>query len=374
MPRLLFVVNVDWFFLSHRLPVAQAARDAGFDVHVATTLTGPAEAIERYGFTVHALHIDRQSANPIEAFQLLLSLHALMRRLAPTVVHLVTIKPVLIGGLAARLARVPRVVAAISGLGFVFTAHGVVAALRRGLVLMLYRVALARDGVRVVFQNSHDQALLQSLAGIRDAQVVRIRGSGVDLSQWRMLPLQDGPPLVLMASRLLVDKGVCEFVGAARSLQGYRSARFVLVGDVDAGNPSSLSREQVQAWVDEGVIEWWGPRADMPAVLAMAHVVVLPSYREGLPKGLIEAAACGRVVVTTDVPGCRDAITPGITGLLVKVRDTQALAQGIQTLLDNPEKAKAMGAAGRRLAEEAFDVAEVIAHHLTLYRGEEMSV
>jgi glycosyltransferase involved in cell wall biosynthesis len=173
-----------------------------------------------------------------------------------------------------------------------------------------------------------------------------------------------------MASRLLVDKGVCEFADAARRLRGHRGARFVLVGDLDPGNPTSLSREQVQAWVDDGRIEWWGHRSDMAAVLAMAHIVVLPSYREGLPKGLIEAAACGRAVVTTDVPGCRDAIDPGRTGLLVPVRDAQALAEGIQTLLDNPQRVRALGEAARRWAEQVFDVREVIARHLSLYRGE----
>lgn len=368
--RLLIVVNVDWFFLSHRLPIALAARDAGYEVHVATALTRPATDIEVHGFTVHPLDIDRRSAGPLKALTLLLSLERLMRTVAPDVVHLVTIKPVLLGGLAARWARVPQVIAAISGLGFVFTARGAVAALRRYTVSALYRLALVRPSVRVVFQNADDQALLQRYVGVRDVQVARIRGSGVDLVAWPALPLPEGPPTVLMASRLLVDKGVVEFVQAARRLHGYRGARFVLVGDVDPGNPTSLEREQVRAWADEGLIEWWGHRNDMPAVLAAAHLVVLPSYREGLPKGLIEAAACGRAVVTTDVPGCRDAIDPGHTGLLVEVRNAASLADGIQTLLDDPERLRLMGEAGRRRAEQVFDVREVIARHLSLYRGE----
>lgn len=369
-PKLLLVVNVDWFFLSHRLPVALAARDAGYEVHVATSLTRPATELEAHGFVVHSLDIDRRSAGPMQALRLTAALHRLMRSLAPDVVHLVTIKPVLLGGLAARLVRVPRVIAAISGLGFVFTAQGAVALLRRLIVSAMYRLALSGQRVRVIFQNADDQAMLQRHAGIRDDQVVRIRGSGVDLYAWQAAALPDGPPVVLMASRLLVDKGVCEFAEAARRLRGHRGARFVLVGDLDPGNPTSLSREQVQAWVDEGRIEWWGHRSDMAAVLAMAHIVVLPSYREGLPKGLIEAAACGRAVVTTDVPGCRDAIDPGRTGLLVPVRDAQALAEGIQTLLDDPQRVRAMGEAARRWAEQVFDVREVIARHLSLYRGE----
>lgn len=369
-PRLLFVVNVDWFFLSHRLPIAQAAREAGYDVHVATALTLAPADIEQHGFTLHALDIDRQSASAWQALRLLLALRRLMRSLAPDVVHLVTIKPVLLGGLAARMAAVPRVIAAISGLGFVFTARGALAAARRAAVAAMYRLALARPGVHVIFQNGDDQALLQQHAGIGAEQAVRIRGSGVDLAAWSVRPLPPGAPVVLMPSRLLLDKGVVEFVDAARRLHGYRDARFVLVGDVDAGNPTSLSREQIQVWVSEGVIEWWGHRSDMAEVLAQAHLIVLPSYREGLPKALIEAAACGRAVVTTDVPGCRDAIDPGRTGLLVEVRNAEALAQAIRSLLDDPLRLSTMGEAGRHWAEKVFDVREVVSRHLALYRGD----
>lgn len=367
--RLLIVVNVDWFFMSHRLPIAQAARDAGYDVHVATSLTLAPTEIEQHGFTLHALDIDRRSTSAWQALKLLMALRRLMITLAPDVVHLVTIKPVLLGGLAARMARVPRVIAAISGLGFVFTARGLRATARRAVVSSLYRLALARLGVHVVFQNADDQALLQRYAGIRTEQVVRIRGSGIDLGTWSARPLPEGAPLVLMPSRLLLDKGVVEFVEAARRLRGYRHTRFVLVGDIDTGNPTSLTHQQIQDWVVEGVVEWWGHRRDMAEVFAQAHLVVLPSYREGLPKALIEAAASGRAVVTTDVPGCRDAIDPGRTGLLVEVRNPEALAQAIRTLLDDPSCLRAMGEAGRRWAEQVFDLREVVSRHLAIYGG-----
>ena len=367
-PILLLVVNVDWFFLSHRLPVALAARDAGFDVHVAAALTGPAEAIERYGFKFHSLDLDRRNMGVLSAFRLINTLFHLMRRLSPSVVHLVTIKPVLMGGLAARLAGVSSVVAAISGLGFVFTAQGVKASVRRYLVSFLYRLALARAGVRVIVQNGDDQSLMRRYAGIQDNQVVRIPGSGVDVRNWKMQPLPSGLPIVLMAARLLVDKGVQEFVYAARILHGYAGSRFVLVGDVDPGNPTSLTSEQITQWVEEGMIEWWGYRNDMSQVLSAAYVVVLPSYREGLPKVLVEAAASGRAVITTDVPGCRDAIAAGRTGLLVPSRNGQALVAAIRALLDDPHQCAEMGTAGRFLAEEEFDVNMVIEQHLTLYK------
>jgi glycosyltransferase involved in cell wall biosynthesis len=368
-PRILIIVNVDWFFMSHRLPIAQAARDAGYDVHVATALTLAPTDIEQHGFTLHPLDIDRRSTSAWQGLKLFMTLRRLMIALKPDVVHLVTIKPVLLGGLAARMARVPRVIAAVSGLGFVFTARGLRAAAWRVMVSNLYRLALARTGVRVVFQNDDDQSLLQRHAGIRTEQVERIRGSGINLGTWSARPMPEDAPLVLMPSRLLLDKGVVEFVEAARRLRGYRHARFVLVGDIDTGNPTSLTHQQIQDWVAEGLVEWWGHRRDMAEVFAQAHLVVLPSYREGLPKALIEAAASGRAVVTTDVPGCRDAIDPGRTGLLVEVRNTEALAQAIRTLLDDPACLRAMGEAGRRWAEQVFDLREVVSRHLTIYGG-----
>jgi glycosyltransferase involved in cell wall biosynthesis len=205
------------------------------------------------------------------------------------------------------------------------------------------------------------------VAGLQGSQSELIRGSGVDLREFHPTPLSTQAPIVLLAARLLGDKGVHEFVAAARQLHGHAGALFVLAGDVDPGNPSSLTREEVEALVKEGVVEWWGHRQDMPQVLSAATLVVLPSYREGLPKVLIEAAACGRPVVTTDVPGCRDAVVPGQTGLLVPAKDTVALRDAIRTLLDDPQARSRMGLAGRHLAETAFNVDHVVARHLEIY-------
>jgi glycosyltransferase involved in cell wall biosynthesis len=365
--RLLFVVNVDWFFLSHRLPIAQAALREGYEVHVAAALTPPVSKLHELGFVVHPLSLDRGSAGVLSTLVLLLRLRSLFREVRPDLVHLVTIKPVLLGALAARWARVPAMVAAVSGLGTVFTAFGAGATLRRGLVSLLYRIAMGHPNAVVIFQNQDDRRLVMRLAGLHSRRTEVIRGSGVDLSCYRAQPYPRGQPVILMASRLLAKKGVREFVEAARRLRGDRTARFVLVGDVDVDNPTSLKRAEVQAWVDEGIVEWWGHRNDMAKVLALAHVVVLPSYREGLPKVLIEAAACGRAVVTTDVPGCRDAIIPNETGLLVPTRDPAALAAAIRRLIGDRALTEAMGAAGRRLAESAFDVQQVVARHLAIY-------
>jgi len=366
--RLLFIVNVDTFFLSHRLPIAEAALRAGYEVHVAAALTpGCREAFDARGIQVHALPVERSSANPFSALRLLGALVSLFGHVRPDLVHLVTIKPVLLGGIAARLARVPAVVAAVSGLGYVFTSKGGWALLRRKLVETAYRLALGHPNASVIFQNQDDLSVIERAARLRPGQAELIRGSGVDLREFRPTPLPTQAPIVLLAARLLGDKGVNEFVEAARQLHGHADARFVLAGDVDPGNPSSLAREQVDALVREGVVEWWGHRQDMPQVLSAATLVVLPSYREGLPKVLIEAAACGRPVVTTDVPGCRDAVIAGQTGLLVPAKDADALRDAIRVLLDDPRQCSRMGLAGRQLAQAAFDVDHVVARHLEIY-------
>jgi glycosyltransferase involved in cell wall biosynthesis len=368
---LMFVVNVDWFFLSHRLPIALEAMRQGYQVHIATGLTDKQGELERHGLVVHPLALDRSSAGLGNAWRTMVQLWQIFRAVRPDVVHLVTIKPVLLGGLVARLAGVPAVVAAVSGLGFVFVAKGVKASARRWLVGGLYRLALGHYNLKVIFQNPDDQTSLVRLAHLPDRKVAMIRGAGVDLTQHCVMPIPPGMPVVVLAARLLADKGVLEFVQAARLLRHRGcNARFVLVGTVDTANPTSLSDAEVSAWVQYGVVEWWGHRADMPHVLAAARVVVLPSYYgEGLPKVLIEAAACGRVVVTTDHPGCRDAIDPGVTGILVPVRNSMALADAMETLINDPVRCKVMGDAGRALAEKAFDVRQVVAEHLQIYQG-----
>jgi glycosyltransferase involved in cell wall biosynthesis len=367
--RLLFVVNVDWFFLSHRLPIALEAQRQGYQVHIATGLTDKLDELQRYGLVVHPLALDRSSTGLSNALRTMVELWKVFRAVRPDVVHLVTIKPVLLGGLVARLAGVPAMVAAVSGLGFVFMARGAKAVVRRWLVGGLYRVALGHRNLKVVFQNPDDRASLAKLAHLPSSKVEMIRGSGVDLTQYGHTPLPPGVPVVVLAARLLADKGVREFVQAARLLQQQGvSARFCLVGSVDPANPASLTDAEPMHWANEGVVELWGQRADMPAVFSSAHLVVLPSYREGLPKVLLEAAACGRAVVTTDVPGCRDAIDPGVTGVLVPVRNATALADALKGLINNPERCQAMGNAGRSLAESAFDVRQVVASHLRIYR------
>ncbi|AZY48084.1 glycosyltransferase family 1 protein [Bordetella avium] len=367
--RLLFVVNNPAFFLSHRVALAIAAQAQGYEVHVAT-MDGPSvPQIQALGMTHHVIPMSRSGKKPMEELKTMLALYRLFRKLRPDLAHLVTIKPVLYGGIAARLARVPAMVAAISGLGYVFMAKGARARLVRAVVGRFYRLALGHPNSRVIFQNANDRDLLSRLGAVRSERVEMIRGSGVDLSRYRAEPEPPAPPVVvLMVARLLRDKGVYEFVEAARLLrQQGLNVRMRLAGGVDLGNPASIRADEVQAWARAGLVEALGERQDIAELYAASHIAVLPSYREGLPKSLIEAAACARAVVTTDVPGCRDAIDPDQTGLLVPPHDAPALAAAIARLVADPAQRQRMGQAGRRLAEREFSIDDVCRRHLAIY-------
>ena len=364
--RLLFMVNNPAFFLSHRLPLAVAAQRAGYQVHVAT-MDGPAVVdVVAHGFVHHVLPLSRSGMNPLSEGLSLLAIWRLLRRLRPDLVHAVTIKPVLYGGIACRLARVPAFVAAVSGLGYLFMQTTGVRGLLRRLALLMYRWALGHRNSRVIFQNEADRAVLVEAGAVRARQTVMIRGSGVDLQRFSPQPWPEGPITIAMASRLLRDKGVEEFAAAARLLhaQGWR---WCLAGSPDPGNPASVDPALLQGWQASGLIDYVGECTDVAALYAQSHVVVLPSYREGLPKSLIEAAACGRPVVTSDVPGCRDAIEPGLSGLLVPARDARALADAVSRLAQDESMRERMGAAGRALAERDFGLEGIVRAHLQLY-------
>lgn len=365
---LLFVVNVDWFFLSHRLPIALEAMRQGYKVHIAVGLTNKLSDLQKHGLVVHPLNLERGNAGFLSTCRSAIQLFKLFRTIRPDIVHLVTIKPVLLGGIAARCARVPAVVAAVSGLGYVFTARGLKATVRRNMVGVLYRLALGHRNQKVIFQNIDDLQSVSKIAHLSKNDIVLIRGSGVVLDDFPPQALPNGVPIVLLAARLLVDKGVVEFVDAARELKKRNLvARFVLVGTIDLANPASCTQSDIDHWQKEGIVEVWGHRADMSQVIASAHVIVLPSYREGLPKILIEAAASARAVITTDVPGCRDAILNGVTGVLVPVRNSALLLEAIWTMLNDQVRCETMGKAGRKFAEDVFDVRQVVNKHLEVY-------
>ena len=369
--RVLFIVNVDWFFLSHRLPIAQAAAEKGYEVHIATSLTQPINELENLGFQIHPIKLNRGKYDIFSILVYFFRIITLIPKIKPDLIHLVTIKPVLIGGIASRILRVPSVLYAISGMGYVFIGKSFFHKILRKLISVLYKFALNHKNSIVVFQNTTDKRDISHIANLDKGSCEMIKGSGVDINLYEVTDLPNGKPIIMFASRLIKDKGIYEFVNAAKDLviSENNALRFVIVGDIDPENKSSLSKQELQSWVDEGVIEHWGFQTDMFDVLSKASLVVLPSYREGLPKVLIEAAACGRAVLTTDVPGCRDAIIPNITGRLVPVRDASALKAEIKQLINDRGLLTKMGIEGRKLAVEKFDLSFVIEKHLNIYQS-----
>jgi glycosyltransferase involved in cell wall biosynthesis len=371
-PKLLFLVTEDWAFWSHRLPLARAARDAGFDVVVATRVKDHAARIIGEGLKLVPIQLSRRSMNPVRELAFLWQLFGIYRDEQPDIVHHVTVKPVLYGSLIARLLGVPGTVNALTGMGYVFASPRARARLLRPFVVRAYRLAINGKGSRLIVQNPDDAALLRTLGIVDSAtHLALIRGSGVEMERYLAVPEPTGIPLVILPSRMLWDKGVGEFVQAAKLLRARGvTARFALVGESDPDNPAAITPGQLCAWKQEGDVEWWGFRTDMPAVLASAHVVCLPSYYgEGVPKALIEAACCARPLIAADVPGSREIVRHNDNGLLVPPRDVAALADALERLIADPALRARMGTRGRERVGLEFSVERVVDETLRVYRG-----
>jgi glycosyltransferase involved in cell wall biosynthesis len=293
----------------------------------------------------------------------------LYRQEKPDLVNQFTVKCVLFGSLACCLLGIHNVVNSVTGLGYVFSGEERAHWWLRGFIKLSYRLLIKNTWV--IFQNPEDKSAFLESRLVDPRKVTLIRGSGVDIQRFFPLPEPAGKPLVVLAARLLWDKGVGEFVEAARLLQTEGvGARFALVGDSDDDNPASVSASQLRAWENEGVIEWWGWKENMQDVYAQAAIVCLPSsYREGVPKSLIEAAACGRPIVTSDMPGCREVVHHGENGLLVPARDASALAKALLNLLQNPNLRREMGGRGRIIAEKEFSENLVIWETIAFYQS-----
>lgn len=368
--KCLLFANTDWYLYNFRRALARALQDAGWEV-VLVAPPGPyGEKLRDLGFRFVAAPMERRSLNPLREVLLLAWLWRLARAEKPDILHGFTIKCAVYGGLAGRLAGVARV-NAVAGLGYVFIGDSVKARLLRPIVRALLRLALGGAQARLILQNPDDVALFVA-AGLAPRERIRlIQGSGVDCARFQPPTRErpaDAPLRVLLVGRMLWDKGVAEFVAAARLLRAEgRSLRFVLAGAPDPGNPAAIPQETLEDWRDSGVVDWLGHVDDMPGLLAGADIVVLPSYREGLPKSLIEAAACARPLIATDVPGCREVVADGVDGLLVPVREAEPLAAAIARLADDPALARRLGEAARAKALQAFDESIVLSRTIAVY-------
>jgi len=369
MKTIVYLVTEDWYFCSHRLSLALAAKQAGFEIVVITNPGDSIDLITANGLTVHPLTIPRSVGSPLQELTALINLMRLYRSIKPDLVHHISFKPVIFGSFAAWLTGVPRIVNAYTGLGYLFISESLLSRFFVSMVVPVMSAIMNSSRFYSIVQNSDDEQALLELGLVKPGRYSLIRGSGVDISLFDYSPESiTDTPIVLFASRLLRDKGIAEFINAARTINAAGvPARFVVVGDIDKGNPTSISRSDIQAWSAEGHVEWWGYRQDMSDIFKQVHIVCLPSYREGLPKILLEAAACGRPIVTTDVPGCREVVENGVNGYLVAAKESVELADAISKLLLSPDSRNKMGAAGRRRVEEYFSLDRVNSATISLY-------
>lgn len=369
--KLLFVVNDPSFFLSHRLPIALAARDSDYEVFIVTPYSEIAHKIESAGLTHIPWSLSRSGTQPLHEIKSIILLAKILRKIRPDIIHLVTIKPVLYGGALARLLGIPAMVAAISGMGYLFANENSSKGVKKWLLKQTYRFALNHPNCKIIVQNNDDKQSLDSMGALQAEHTVLIKGSGVDLNQFTATALPDSDPLVVLPARMLWDKGVGIFVEAAKILAAKNFyVRMALVGPCDSDSPNGVSLRQLQTWNEQNIVEWWGKQDDMPTVLSTAHLVALPSfYREGMPKSLLEAAAAGRAIVTTDSTGCRDVIEHGVSGLLIPSKNAMALADAIKEMLQNRAKLEQMGQQARLKAESEFSIETTIEKHMEIYNA-----
>lgn len=362
--KIIYLVADDRYFCTHRLPLAVAAKEQNFDVHVICPNGSSADKIIQSGLTFHPLPFNRKSLSPIDGLKTVLRIYKLYQQIKPDCVHHVAIKPVLFGTIAARLAGVSRIINAVAGLGHVFAS-------RSWLMLplrIMMRVLLKSPNVKIIVQNPEDKSEIETLV---QKEIQLIYGAGVDTEQFSpsFVPLPDTPIVITHASRLLWSKGVGELVSAARILkmQGHPIS-VQIVGEPDLQNPDAIPENTLRAWHDEGVINWLGYQHDMADIYRKSHIAVLASYyREGIPKTLIEAASIGLPIVTTDMPGCRIIVEHNVNGLLVEPRDVPSLTDALLKLVLNSEMRKSFGQAGRSFVLKQFDSKLIYAQTIALY-------
>lgn len=356
--KIILFANTDWYLYNYRLQLAATLRETGNEALLVSPAGRYSRQIQEAGFNWQPIKLSRSGINPFREILTILFMSRLYRREKPDLVHHFTSKCVLYGSIAARLAGVSQIVNAVTGMGYVFTKNNVLTFFIKPFVVLLYKIALRNS--RVIFQNQNDMDYFISHHLIKAPQCVLIPGSGVDINKFISSPYPDGDPLVILPARLLWDKGIQEFVDAASLLKKKGiQARFALVGTTDIGNPSSISEKQMEIWSASGIVELWGWQENMVSVYQKASIVCLPSYREGLAKSLIEAAACGRALVASDIPGCREVVKDGVNGYLVQPKQADQLAHVLEKIICDKELRIRMGEESRKIAEREFSVDKI---------------
>lgn len=354
--HLLIYVNEDQFFISHRLHIGIEALKKFRKVSLLLHVNGNFEFLKSKGFNVIPISLSRQNKNFFKEIRLLIKTINILKREKPDILHNVTVKPILWGSIAAKVVGIPYVINAFAGLGTLFIRTEFKWKFISYIVQIIFRFIFRLNHKSIaLFQNSDDQKLMEDLKIVRPKQSVIIKGSGVNTTLFKPANGSSGIPRIICVSRMLKDKGIYDFIEAAKIINSNSiQARFTLVGQPDDSNPSSISSAILDRWNSEGIIEWLGYQKDVHTLYDGVQIAVLPSYREGLPKSLLEAAACGKAIIATDVPGCREICRAGYNGLLVPVQSPLLLAEAIETLIKNRDLRLKMGENSRQLVEKEF--------------------
>ncbi len=368
--KILLVANTDWYLYNFRLSLAKMLREEGFEVVLISPPGAYSHLFQGEGFRWLSVPMSRRGIFPPSEFMTYKHLKSIYQQENPKLVHHHTIKPNIYGTLAARAVAVPAIVVSVTGLGYVFISQGIAGKMLSKIIKPTYRYCLDSSNVEVIFENSGDYEFFIQEQITNAKQSTIIEGVGVNLDLYRPSKEPDGVPIVMLAGRMLWDKGVGEFVESAKILKDRGvEARFVLVGGPDPGNPSMISLHQLEQWSQAGVVEWWGFRENMPEIIQKSHIVVLPSIAEGVPTVLLEASASGRPVIASDIPGCGDIVKDGKTGFLVEVRNVEALADKIEILLGKKRLREMLGKAGRVWMEQRFDEDLINRRTLEIYNS-----
>lgn len=369
--KLFIVVNQDFFFLSHRLPIGVTAKDAGYDVTIVSEDTGVSDKIREAGLNTINLPINKAGTNIKDEIKTFFFLYKLFRREKPDIVHLVGLKTMLWGSMACRLARVKAMVSAVCGLGVLFDEEHSHSFMTRSILKVL-RVTHKKKRLSVIFQNNDDKAIFLNAKIMKEEQCAFTNGSGINLQNYDYTPEPtDGLIKIIFTARMVEDKGTLILIDAAKKLEAeYKGkVQFLLCGGLDT-NPNGITKEMLESRCDGEYIQWLGHRKDVLELLKQSHIMAFPSwYREGLPKSVIEAEAIGRPVVTTDSVGCRDTVVDGKNGYMIPIKDSDALAAALKKLIDNPELRQTMGKNAREFAVSKFDINDVVKVHLDIYKA-----
>ena len=369
--KIIFLSNVDSFFISHRLKIAEELKKRGFEVHIATEFTSYKKFLKKKGFMIHDIKFNRNSLNLFWAIIPMFQILLMLLRIKPNLLHLISLKPIIFGGLITLIIPVKSIVISITGLGSMFLYKNFLSKLRENIILLLFRLIFSHPNLKIVFQNKDDCNYLRKFIKIHKDKVCFIKGSGIDLNKFKFSKIDFKEINIMLISRIIAEKGIYDYIKAAKYLKKDKNFKgnFYLVGDPDYTNPSAINKSTIEFWKKDKIVNYIKHQNNIYDLLKKSTIIVLPSYREGFPKILMEAAATGRPIVTTNVPGCRDAIINNTTGILVPAKNYKKLAKAILNLSKNKKKIISFGIQGRKNALNNFNVHDVVYSHLSIYNS-----